>query len=237
MASEESLVRGPLTGSDLPGHSVDPTQPRISEETVNQITHGAGCLLSLVGAAVLCRWVAFHGDSWQIVGCCVYSATLVAVYGASTLSHSFEQHAAWRHFWRMVDQVCIFLLIAGTYTPFGLRYMRDPAYLALLAAIWLFALVGVFFKIFFARLRNVTTAAYLMLGWLPILAARAIVERVPVPALVLIVAGGVLYSVGTWFLTHDDKVPYFHGVWHLLVMAASACHYFAILFFVAGYPW
>lgn len=233
MSSDESLTGGPLARQSF---TEDPTRRGISEETVNQITHGAGWLLSIVGAVVLCRFVIAHGDAWQIVGCTVYSATLVALYGASTLSHSFER-ADWRHFWRTVDQVCIFLLIAGTYTPFALRFMHDRVFLVLLAAIWLMALVGVCVKIFLAKLRNVTTLAYLLLGWLPILAIRTIIERVPSPALALIVAGGVLYSVGTWFLTHDERVPYFHGVWHMLVVMASICHYLAILTYVAGYTW
>lgn len=232
MSSDESLASGPLAGQGFTG---DPTR-RINEETVNQLTHGAGWLLSLVGAVALCRFVVAHGDAWQIVGCTVYSVTLVACYGASTLSHSFER-ADWRHFWRMMDQVCIFLLIAGTYTPFGLRFVHDRIFLALLAAIWVMALAGVCVKIFLARLRNVAVAAYLVVGWLPILAVREILARVPTPALLLILAGGVLYTVGTWFLMRDDRVPYFHTVWHLLVISASICHYLAILIYVAGFTW
>ena len=224
-----------MSGEDLlAGHPLQTAPRKYSEETVNQITHGAGFLLSLIGGFVLCRFVWLHDDAWQIVGCTIYSASLVALYAASTLSHSFERESA-RHFWRITDQICIFLLIAGTYTPFGLRYMREPIYQVLLAVIWLMALLGIYFKIFHAKRQNVATAAYVILGWLPILAIRPILERLPLPAFGWILAGGLLYTVGTFFLTHDDKVPYFHGLWHLLVISASICHYIAILFYVAGW--
>jgi hemolysin III len=224
-----------MPGEDLlAGHPLPSAQRKLSEETVNQITHGAGCLLSVIGSIALCRFVWLHGDAWQIAGCTIYSATLVALYAASTLSHSFEREST-RHFWRIVDQVCIFLLIVGTYTPFALRYMHERIFLALLALVWLMALVGIYFKIFHAKRQNVATAAYVILGWLPILAIRPILERVPLAAFGWILAGGVLYTMGTFFLTHDHRVPYFHGVWHLLVISASICHYVAILIYVAGW--
>jgi hemolysin III len=224
-----------MTGEDLlTGHPLPTAQRKVSEETVNQITHGAGFLLSVIGSIVLCRYVWLYGDRWQITGCTIYSVTLMALYAASTLSHSFER-ASTRHFWRTVDQVCIFLLIAGTYTPFALHFIHEGIFMALLAAIWLMALAGIYVKIFHAKLKNVTTAAYVILGWLPILAIRPILERVPLAAFAWILAGGVLYTVGTLFLTHDEKVPYFHGVWHLMVISASVCHYLAILIYVAGW--
>jgi hemolysin III len=211
---------------------LDPTHPRrtliIAEETANLLTHGLALLLSIYGTVLLWQVAGARGDFWQKVGCGVYGATLVSLYAASTLSHSF--YRPWvRHFFRMLDQVCIFLLIAGTYTPFALAYFRGGWWLLLLGAIWLCALVGIFFKVFFSRLENVATGAYILMAWLPALAARPIIEHVPSPVLLWIVAGGVMYTLGTLFLYMDQRNPYFHAVWHLFVMGGSACHYGAVL--------
>ncbi len=198
------------------------------EETANSITHGLGLALSLVGTAVLVQRTLHYGDSLQVVGVSVYGFTLVALYAASTLSHSFQQPRL-RHFFRTVDQVCIFLLIAGTFTPLALTYFRDGWWWALFISVWALALVGIFFKIFYTRLHNVSVSAYVMLGWLPIVAIKPIVEIVPAHVLGWIALGGVCYTVGTIFLMRDDRVPYFHAAWHVMVMAGSACHYYAVL--------
>jgi hemolysin III len=205
-----------------------------ADERANQLTHGLGLALSLAGAGFLCRHVCLHGDAWQITGCLVFSAALVAVYAASTLSHSFETIRL-RHFFRTLDQVCIFLLIAGTYTPFGLKYLRTPGAMALLVAIWILAVAGIVSKLFVTRVKNVATAFYVLLGWLPILAIKSILEHVPGQVLGLALAGGFFYTVGTYFLTHDNRRLYFHAWWHVLVMAGSACHYLAVLLFVADW--
>jgi hemolysin III len=205
--------------------------PSIPEETANQLTHGLGLLLSLAGAAVLVSSAKEHGDRLQYVGCCIYAASLVALYGASTLSHSFTAPRA-RQFFRMLDQVCIFLLIAGTFTPFALSYFRHGWLWGLTLVMWGLTTVGIFFKICFRRLRNVTTAAYVLLAWIPLIAIHQIVHVMPAGALALIAAGGALYMAGVFFLTHDEKVPYFHAVWHVLVVSASICHYCAVMFYV-----
>ncbi len=205
--------------------------PSIPEETANQLTHGLGLVLSLAGAAVLVSSAKTHSDRLQYVGCCIYAASLVALYGASTLSHSFTAPRA-RQFFRMLDQVCIFLLIAGTFTPFALSYFRHGWLWGLTLVMWGLTTVGIFFKICFRRFRNVTTAAYVLLAWIPVIAIHEIVHVMPAGALALIAAGGALYMAGVFFLLHDEKVPYFHAVWHVLVVSASVCHYFAVMFYV-----
>jgi hemolysin III len=211
---------------------LDPAHPQrtliVAEETANLLTHGLGFLLSLGGAAFIWHVAEQRGDFRQRVGVGVYATTLVLVYAGSTLSHTFYRPAV-RHFFRMLDQVCIFLVIAGTYTPFSLTYFNDGWWWLLLAAIWLSACVGIFFKVFFSRLQNVATSAYVLMGWLPALAAREIVERVPTAVLLWLVAGGVLFTLGTLFLHKDHKHPYFHALWHILVMGGSACHFVAVL--------
>ncbi len=203
----------------------------VAEETANQLTHGIGLLLSIAGAAVLLSSARAHSDRLQFAGCCVYAVCLVALYAASTLSHSFRGPSV-RHFFRMLDQVCIFLLIAGTFTPFALSYLRQGWLWGLTLAMWSGACAGIFFKVCFRRWRNVSTGAYLILGWIPIVALREMVRVLPAGALALVLGGGVLYTVGTFFLTHDERVPYFHAVWHVFVVSASICHYCAVILYL-----
>ncbi len=205
----------------------------IDEETANQLTHGAGLLLSLVGTVVLLLTAYGVGDFWVALGCTVYGVTLVALYAASTLSHSFRQPQL-RHFFRTLDQVCIFLLIVGNFTPVALVHLRHEWWPCLLVAMWVLAVAGIIFKVFFRRLRNVAVSAYVLLGWLPIIAVNELINKVHGTGLAWILAGGAFYMIGTIFLALDQKVKYFHAVWHVLVIAGSACHYIVILFYVAG---
>jgi hemolysin III len=201
------------------------------DELANRVTHALGLALAIVGTATLLSATDKRGDMLQMIGVSVYGATLVALYAASTLSHSFERPRL-RHLFRTVDQVCIFLLIAGTFTPISLTYLRAGWWWALFISVWGLAIAGIFFKIFFARLQNVAVSAYVLLGWMPVVAIKPIVELMPSAALAWIIAGGLFYTVGTLFLLRDDRVPFFHAIWHLFVVAGSACHYFAVLRFV-----
>jgi hemolysin III len=202
-----------------------------AEELANCLTHAVGFALSIVGTVVLLRRTALYGDMLQIAGVGIYGATLMALYAASTLSHSFERPRI-RHFFRTMDQVCIFLLIAGTFTPISLTYLREGWWWALFISMWGLAVVGIFFKIFFTRLHSVTVSAYVLLGWMPAIAIKPIVAVMPGAALLWIVLGGILYTIGTLFLIRDNQVPYFHAIWHVFVIAASACHYVAVMQFV-----
>jgi hemolysin III len=203
----------------------------LSEETANQLTHGLGLLLSTIGAAVLVNSARLHSDPWQFAGCCIYAGSLVALYAASTLSHTFRTPPM-RQFFRMLDQVCIFLLIAGTFTPFAMSYFLHGWLWGLSLVMWGLTCVGIFFKVCFRRVRNVSIGAYVLLAWIPLVAMREIVHVVPAGALVLICLGGGLYTIGTLFLMLDEKFPYFHAVWHVLVVSASVCHYCAVMLYV-----
>lgn len=198
------------------------------EELANSITHGLGLALSVVGTVLLVNRGLAYGDTLQVIGVSVYGATLVALYAASTLSHSFADPRR-RHFFRTVDQVCIFLLIAGTFTPLALTYFRDGWWWALFISIWTCALAGICAKLFYTRLHNVSIGAYVVMGWLPVLAIKPIVEIVPSHILGWVALGGIFYTVGTLFLLKDNRMPYFHAAWHVMVIAGSACHYFAVL--------
>lgn len=213
----------PLTG---------PTSPH--EERANTITHGIGFILSLLAGVGLIAFVAANGDLWRLLGCSVYAASLVAVYGASTLSHSFSEPRK-KHLFRILDQACIYLLIVGTYTPFSLVYLRAGPWWVFLAVMWTIALFGFCSKIIFAhRIYGIAMWTYLALGWMPILASFWLIDMIPAPALWWMLYGGLCYTIGTAFLANDAKVSYFHAVWHLLVIAGSACHFYAILGFVAN---
>ena len=203
-------------------------------ELLNLLTHGLGLMLSLVAVDRMVVGLADWHNPWCAAGCIVYVASLVAVYAASTLSHSFRE-ARLRHFFRTVDQVCIFFLIAGTYTPWGVTFYSEGWGRPLLVAIWVLAFAGAGFKLFVTGHDNVGVAFYVLLGWLPALAAPEIIRRVPAAALGWLVAGGLCYTLGTYFLSRDDRRPYFHAIWHLMVIAGSACHFYGIMRYVVPY--
>ncbi len=197
------------------------------EERVNALTHAVGCLIGAIGASALLVAVVRRGNGVQIAACVVYGAALVAVYLASALSHVFHESRLRRTF-RMLDQGCIFLLIAGTFTPPALTYLRGTVWWLLLGAMWTIALAGFVSKTFFAhRVEAVTTRLHLVLGWMPVLAAKPLVSLAPVGLSLWLLAGGLCYSFGVLFL-HRDHLPHFHAVWHIFVIAGSACHFVAI---------
>jgi hemolysin III len=205
-----------------------------SDELVNAMTHGLGLLLAAVGGLVM-AWAVMGKDVWRTIGCAVYLASLVAVYSMSTLSHSAKSPEL-KSWFRRLDQGCIYLLIVATYTPFSLAYLRTGVWLAALAAMWVFAIVGFVSKVFFAhRVEAVSLGSYIILGWIPAISVPALVGTLPIGALWWMLGGGVCYSVGTLFLTYDQHVRHFHAVWHLLVIAGSTCHFLGILLFVVAY--
>lgn len=199
----------------------------VTEELANQITHGTGLLLATIGAVALMYAAYETHDDWRIGAATIYSVTLVALYAASTLSHSFLFRPRLRHFFRMVDQVCIFFLIAGSFTPFGLIFLRTGWTWWLTVGIWSLAVVGALFKVCFHYSQSVHSMVFVLLGWLPLMGAAEAISRIPGAALLWVLMGGMLYMAGTLFLARDHH-RYFHAVWHLLVIAASACHYWAI---------
>lgn len=211
---------------DLQQHAV--WQRTGDEEFVNTLTHGFGLVLALLGGLAMLWSVLRHGDVWQITGCAIYAASLVAVYAASTLSHSVTEVRR-KNFFRQLDQGCIYFLIVATYTPFGLTYWRTGAGWMLLVGLWTAAFVGFFSKVVLAhRVHDISMWTYIVLGWLPMIAVPVLRQTVPVDSTYLMVVGGVCYLFGTLFLFFDTRVRHFHAVWHLLVIAGSLCHFFGI---------
>ena len=200
---------------------------------MNAATHAAGLVCGLAGAVVIVWYAAVRGGPWQWAGCGIYAATLVAAYAASTLSH-FIRRPRPRHAFRIADQAIIFLFIAGSYTPMALTYLREGWWWLLHGLVWAVALVGFTSKAIFShrvRAERVSAALYLALGWMPVVAARPLLASVPIGLLVWIAIGGLCYTVGTIFFRYDSRVPYFHAVWHLCVIAGSACHYLGNLLY------
>lgn len=202
-----------------------------SEEIANSITHGAGALLSIAGLSVLVVLAALYGDARHIVSCSIFGATLVLLYTASTLYHSFhEPHL--KRFFKTLDHSCIYLLIAGTYTPFTLVSLKGAWGWTLFGIVWGLALFGIFFKIFYVyRFKIFSTLLYIAMGWIVIIAGETLLSRIPAGGLGLLLAGGLAYTGGVVFYL-CKKIPYHHAVWHVFVLAGSTLHYFAVMFYV-----
>jgi hemolysin III len=203
----------------------------IDEETINAWTHGLGALLSLGGLVVLVVLASLRGDAWHIVSCSIYSVTLVLLFSSSTLYHGCRSERV-KHIFRIIDHASIYLLIAGTYTPFVLVNLRGGWGWSLFGVIWGLALAGIVFQVFFvSRFRLLQTVIYLLMGWLVVIAVKPLLTRVPLPGLLWLLAGGLSYTVGALFYLWK-KLPYHHAVWHLFVLGGAIGHYFAVLFYV-----
>ena len=198
------------------------------QELVNAITHGFGLLLSLVAAVLLVRVVVARGDTWLVLGATVYSASLVAVYAASTLSHCVQRPRR-RQLLRAWDQGLIYLLIAGTYTPFALAYLRTGWWWLLIVLMWVLALAGFVSKVVKQhRVEGISTLTYVVLGWIPMLGIGPVLSQAPPGAIFWAGVGAACYLVGILFLISDHKAIYLHAVWHIFVIAGSAFQFFGI---------
>lgn len=201
------------------------------EELANAITHGIGAAFSVAGLALLVTFAALRGDAWHVVSAAIFGATLVLLYTASTLYHSFHDAEVKRTL-RKFDHAGIFLLIAGTYTPFLLVSLRGAWGWSLFGVVWGLGIAGVIMKFWLAgRFRLLSTLIYLGMGWIVVIAARPMIAAVPAGGLWLLLAGGLCYTGGTVFYLRK-QMPYHHAVWHLCVLAGSACHWAAVFGYV-----
>lgn len=203
----------------------------VKEEFANSLTHAIGAALSVVGLILLVTLAAMYGDAWRVVSFTIYGLSLLVLYLVSTIYHSVRRPRL-KRIMRILDHASIYLLIAGTYTPFLLVHMRDTVGWTLLGVVWGMAIVGIIFKTFFTgRFEFAATAAYVVMGWLAILAYQEMMNAVPPGGVALIFAGGAAYTLGVIFYAWQ-KLPYNHAVWHLFVLAGSLFHFFAVLFHV-----
>ncbi|MBI3615683.1 MAG: hemolysin III family protein [Candidatus Omnitrophica bacterium] len=203
------------------------------EETVNVLTCGVGVLLSVAGLVVLVTSAALHGNAWQVVSFSIYGASLIALFTASTLYHAVQAQRIKRLF-EIIDQSAIYLLIAGTYTPFTLVTLRSALGWSMFGVIWGLAVAGIAVTWLFSaeKLRVFSSLSYLVMGWFIVIGARPLLEKLPMAGILWLVAGGVLYSIGVP-LFFFKKTPFAHTVWHLFVLGGSICHYVTVRFYVA----
>ena len=204
----------------------------LGEEIANSISHGIGLALAIVATPILIVAAARAGSAWNLVGVSVFGASMMLLYLASTLYHALTHNGAKRIF-RVLDHGAIFLLIAGTYTPFTLGVMRGPLGWTLFGLVWFLAAFGLITKaIFGAHNPWLTVPLYLLMGWLVVIVAPHYMFRLPLPALAWLLAGGFAYTAGViCFRAH--AIRYSHFAWHLFVIVGTACHFFAVLWYSA----
>jgi hemolysin III len=196
----------------------------------NAITHGIGAILAVVGAIYLIA-ASTRGSVWVVVSCTVFSATLVLVYVCSTLYHSLVRTRA-RHVFQVLDHSAIYLLIAGTYTPFTLVSVHGTVGWSVFAVEWALALAGVIFKSFaVGRFAVASAFVYLFQGWFGVFATRLLAQAIGWHGVLWLGAGGIAYTLGIIFFALD-RLRYFHATWHLFVLGGSIAHYCAVLFYV-----
>lgn len=203
------------------------------EEIANSVSHGIGAVLALAAAPVLIVNGARRGDALSIAGVVVFGVCAFLLYLSSTLYHALPRSHAKRVF-RVIDHSAIFLLIAGTYTPFTLGVLRGGWGWMLLATVWALALVGLVMKgLAGVRYPVLSTTLYITMGWLAIVAIRPLWTRVPPTGWLLLFAGGLAYTAGVAFYATDHRIRYGHFIWHVFVLAGTVCHFFAVLWYAA----
>jgi hemolysin III len=218
---------------------LDATAPRLparrpyslGEEVASSVIHGIGAALGAAALALMVSFAAQSGDGWRLAGAIVFGITLVLEFTASTLYHSFPQPRV-KHVFKILDHAGIYLLIAGTYTPFILVTLRGAGYSWMLAVVWGMAIAGIAAEAFWVyRPKWVSVVIYLVMGWFVVIAIGPLVERLATPGVWLLAAGGLAYTFGTIFYVFK-RVPYFHPVWHLFVLGGSVCHFLVVALYV-----
>ena len=204
------------------------------ERLANVITHAMGLVLSIGGGVALIIASVWRGSAWHIVGSSIFAASLILLYCSSTLYHVFTGQRVKRVF-RALDHSAIYILIAGTYTPFTLVSLRGGWGWSLFGVLWGLALCGVVLKIFaVGRFPALSTVVYVLMGWMGVIALKPLLAAVSLHGLLWLLAGGVLYTGGVIFYA-AKRMPYNHAIWHLFVLGGSICHYGAVFFYVLPY--
>ena len=204
----------------------------LGEEIANSVTHGIGLVASLIALPVLVIAGLSRGDLWLVVGFTIFAVSMIALYAASTTYHALP-HSPAKRVARRLDHAAIYLLIAGTYTPFTLGVLRGGWGWLMLGIIWSLAILGVLFKtVYGVRYHRASTVVYVLMGWLALLAAQPLLANMPVPGIAWLVAGGLLYTGGVVFFVWKH-LRYSHMVWHLFVLGGTVCHFIAVFWYSA----
>ena len=203
----------------------------IGEEIANSITHGLGAGLAIAGLIFLVYYSAAYGTIWHIVSCAIYGTTLVLLYTISTLYHSIPS-PRFKSVMRILDHSAIFLLIAGTYTPFTLVSLRGPWGWSLLGIIWGAAILGILFQTALQKSWvSLTVALYVLMGWAIVVAVKPLLDVIPTEGFLLLLYGGLAYTLGTVFYIWK-QMRFHHAIWHVFVLAGSVFHFFAVFYYV-----
>jgi len=217
-----------VTGEDQAKHGHPYS---LGEEIANAVTHGLGAALSLVALTLLVVAAALWGNVWHLASAIVYGATMFLLYMASTLYHAIT-HPKARHVFKVIDHAGIYLLIAGTYTPFTLITIREDGGWWLFAIVWGLAAIGIALEASWVyRPKWLSALVYLGMGWLAIFAIRPLMEHLEPAGVWLLVGGGLAYSLGTVFYVLK-RVKFMHAIWHVWVLAGSVLHFMAVMFYV-----
>lgn len=203
------------------------------EEWANSISHGIGVLLSIVGLILLLqKALGAHADVLTITSMSLYGASMITLFLASTLYHSIANPNS-KRWLKTFDHCAIFLLIAGSYTPFMLVSLRTPLAIGLMVVIWALAVIGIIMKLFFVyRFKRASLITYLVMGWLSVIVTYQLAKHLEPSGLILLALGGAIYTLGVVFYA-NKRIPYNHAIWHLFVLAGAACHFFAVYWYVA----
>ncbi len=202
------------------------------EELANTLSHAVGVALSVVGLILLVVRAALYGDAWQVVSFSVFGSSLILLYLASTLYHGFKSKRI-KEILRTLDHSAIYLLIAGTYTPFLLITLRGPWGWSLFGVIWGLAILGIAFKIIFGhKYEIVSTIFYVLMGWVVIIAIKPLLAALPMAGFVWLLAGGLAYTTGVIFYAWE-KLPFNHAIWHGFVLVGSFFHFFAVFLYLS----
>jgi hemolysin III len=221
-----------LQALERPANFTRTLEEEFAEERLNSLTHGVGLVAAVAAFAVLLAQAIVGGGSLRLAGCGIYGVSLMLMYAASTALHTFRSPEL-RLRCQVADHVSIYLLIAGTYTPFLLTLLHTQIAWALLVIVWTIAAAGIANKVYHGdHLDDTSAMPYVGLGWLALFIVKPLFAAMPAPGVFLLIAGGIAYSLGVPFFCRDDKRG-FHAIWHLFVLAGSACHFFAILIYVA----
>jgi hemolysin III len=199
-----------------------------AEEIANSLTHGLALALVAVGAPVLVGAAIRHGTTADVVAASVFAAAMALMYGASTVYHALKPGPA-KHVFHVLDHAAIYLLIAGTYTPFTLGVLKGAWGWALFGVVWALAILGIALKLVAGfRWHKLSIAVYVAMGWIAIVAIKPLMAALPTGGFVWLLAGGLAYTVGVAFYV-NKRLRYSHAIWHLFVLAGTACHYVAVL--------
>lgn len=201
------------------------------EEKINVITHAVGIVISIAALVLLVMFASFYGNVWHIVSFSIYGASLIALYTASTIYHSI-QDPKWRYRFNIVDHSAIYILIAGTYTPFALVTLNGTVGWVLFGVTWGIAAIGIIFKIFFTgRFDIISTIAYVAMGWIVIFAINPLMDNLPINGIFWLFLGGIFYTIGA-IIYAINRIKFNHAIFHVFVLLGSISHFFAVFFYV-----